>query len=126
LREVVEAFREGGGEGKRMLLQVPLAFAPSREEALRAAHEEWRGNIVDSRLLADLRTPEDFEAAAAFITPADMDGPVRVSADPEQHADWIRADIELGFDAVYLHNVHRDQARFIDTFGADVLPQLRG
>jgi hypothetical protein len=31
----------------------------------------------------------------------------------------------MGFDEVYLHNVGRDQAAFIDTFGTKVLPNLK-
>jgi coenzyme F420-dependent glucose-6-phosphate dehydrogenase len=122
---VIDAFREHGGEDKPMFLQVQLAFAPSDEEALRAAHEQWAPTLIDSRLLTDLRTPADFEAAAKFVRPDDVRGPVRVSSSAEQHADWIRADIELGFDHVMLHNVHRDQLRFINTFGEKVLPALR-
>ena len=31
----------------------------------------------------------------------------------------------LGFDQVYLHNVGRNQAEFIEVFGTEVLPALR-
>jgi hypothetical protein len=31
----------------------------------------------------------------------------------------------MGFDEIYLHNVGRDQAAFIETFGAQVLPRLK-
>jgi coenzyme F420-dependent glucose-6-phosphate dehydrogenase len=82
LRPVVEAFRAGGGEGKPMALQVQLAYAASDDEALRAAHEQWGTNILDSPVLATLRMPADFEAAATFVRPDDLVGPVLVSADP--------------------------------------------
>lgn len=125
LRVIVDAFRDRAGETRPMFLQVQLAFAPTDDEALRSAHEEWGPTILDSRLLTDLRTPADFEAAATFVRPDDVQGPVRVSSSTAQHADWIRADIELGFDHIMLHNVQRDQLRFIDVFGEKVLPGLR-
>jgi hypothetical protein len=31
----------------------------------------------------------------------------------------------MGFDEVYLHNVGRNQAAFISTFGEKVIPRLR-
>ena len=31
----------------------------------------------------------------------------------------------MGFHQVYLHNVGRNQAEWIDVFGRDVLPKLR-
>jgi coenzyme F420-dependent glucose-6-phosphate dehydrogenase len=33
--------------------------------------------------------------------------------------------VDMGFDEIYLHNVGRDQAAFITTFGEQVLPKLR-
>jgi coenzyme F420-dependent glucose-6-phosphate dehydrogenase len=125
MRSVVEAFREGGGEGKPLFLQAQIAFAATRAEALRAAHEEWGTNVFDSPLLTDLRMPSDFEAAAKHVRPDDVTDAVRVSESAAEHAEWISRDVELGFERVYLHNVHRDQRRFIDVFGSEVIPQLR-
>jgi predicted esterase len=31
----------------------------------------------------------------------------------------------MGFDEIYLHNVGRNQAEFIDTFAEKVLPNLK-
>jgi coenzyme F420-dependent glucose-6-phosphate dehydrogenase len=33
IRKVVEAFRRGGGEGNRLVMQVGLSWAPTEEEA---------------------------------------------------------------------------------------------
>jgi coenzyme F420-dependent glucose-6-phosphate dehydrogenase len=48
-----------------------------------------------------------------------------VSADIEQHIQWIRDDLHLGFEAVYLHYVGRGIRDFIDTFRRDVIPRFR-
>ena len=125
LREVVEAFRAGGGQGKPMHLQVQLAYAGTHREALEAAHREWRTNVLASPVLADLKTPAQFDAAAATVRAEDVAESVLVSADLRQHADWLRAYAALGFDTLYLHNVHRDQRAFIEAFGEHVLPGLR-
>lgn len=125
LREVVAAFRGGGGEGRPMALQVQLSYGPTDEDSLRAAHEQWRTNIFDSSVLASLRTPADLEAAAAFVRPDDLRGPVLVSADTGQHTAWLADYLELGFDELYLHDVHADQERFLHDFGDRVLPELR-
>ena len=124
LQEVVDAFRDGGGDGKPMLLQTQLSYAPTEDEALRAAHEQWRTNIFDSPVLANLRMPEDFTVAAEFVDPEDMAESVIVAADLAEHVDRIQELVELGFDEILLHNVHRDQETFIRDFGARVLPKL--
>lgn len=125
LRRVVAAFREGGGADKPMFLQAKHAYADSDGAARRDAHEQWRTNIFGSAMMATLRTPEEFDQAAAFVRPEDMEGPVRISSDPARHLEWLRGDLALGFEHIYVHNVGRNQAAFIDLFGAEVLPALK-
>src|SRR6266545_16166 len=49
---------------------------------------------------------------------------VLVAADPGRLADALAGYVELGVDAVYLHEVGRDQRRSIDVIGGEVLPRL--
>lgn len=126
LRELIHAFREGGGEGKPVRLQVKLSWAPDEAAARDGALEQWRTNIFDGSVAADLRTPAQFEAAAKFVRAEDVAGSVRISSDLQRHAAWLREDLESGADQLLLHNVNRGQEAFIDAFGASVLPQLRG
>ena len=125
LRKVVEAFRRGGGEGKPLLLQVGLNWAPSETEALQGAHEQWRTNVLGREVNWELRSPADFDTATRFVKPEDMRESVLISSDPGQHAAWLAEFIEIGFEELQLHQVGRNQHSFIDAFGAKVLPQLR-
>lgn len=125
LRRVLAAFRDGGGEGKPAYLQVHLAWAESEDEALAIAHDQWRSNVFPAPLSWNLEFPEQFDAAAEYVRPDDMRAAVLVSADPARHAEELRAFLDLGFDGVYLHHVGQTQDRFIDVFGAKVLPELR-
>lgn len=124
LKTVVDAFRRGGGEGKPMFLKAQISYAASDEEAVKGAWEQWRSNIFESSVLSSLRLPEQFAQAARFVSPEDMHGPVRISQSVHRHIEWLRADMELGFDHVYIHNVNRDQRRFIEDFGEQVLPSF--
>ena len=124
MMETVAAFREGGGEGKPIFLQAQHSYAAQDEEALAAAHDQWSANILDSAALAEIPTPSGFEAGAAYISRQDVAGHIRASSRPEEHAAWLRSYTELGFDRVYIHNVGRNQAEFIDVYGREVLPAL--
>jgi coenzyme F420-dependent glucose-6-phosphate dehydrogenase len=127
MRAVVDAFREGGGEGKPLHLQAQLAWAPSDEEALDGAYRQWRSVLFPSSVLAVLRTPREFDDAAELVSREEVREKVRVSADLEQHLAWLLEDAEMGFEEILLHNLPRDdQERFIDTFGEHVLPRLHG
>jgi len=125
LDQIIAAFRRGGGEGKPVFMQVHLSWAASEEEARANAFAQWRGNALDAEAAESLATPEAIEAHTAGITPDDMDRYVRISADPARHVDWLREAMDAGVSAIYLHNVGRNQAAFIETFGREVLPALR-
>ena len=123
LERIVGAYRDGGGGG-RLVLQVHLSWAPTEEEALRIAHDQWRTNIFPPPLPWDLATVEQFDIAGTHVRPEDMRGPVLVSADLAQHVAWLQELADLGFDAIYLHHVGQEQRRFIEAFGEHVLPAL--
>lgn len=120
--EVIRAFREGGGEGKSVRLQVHLSWAEGEEEAERNAHEQWRSNVFPGPLNQDLSMPRQFDAAARFVRREDLAGHVRISADLDRHLEWIAGDAALGCSEIYLHNVGRNQREFIEAFGERVLP----
>jgi probable non-F420 flavinoid oxidoreductase len=124
LRAMLAAFGEGGGGG-RLVLQVHLSWAPTEEEALRIAHEQWRTNVFGPPVCWDLETPEQFEARAGDVTPDDVRRAVLVSADLERHVQWLRELADLGFDEIALHHVGQDLDPFIDAFGEHVLPAVR-
>jgi probable non-F420 flavinoid oxidoreductase len=126
LRPVLDAFRENGGASKPVFLKVQLSYAVTDAAARQGAWEQWRVNIFDSPVLTDLTMPHHFESLARHIRPDELDPHVRISADLARHVEWLRQDVELGCEVIGLHNVNREQERFIHDFGARVLPELAG
>jgi alkanesulfonate monooxygenase SsuD/methylene tetrahydromethanopterin reductase-like flavin-dependent oxidoreductase (luciferase family) len=126
LERMIAAFRENGGEGKRLILQVHLSWAADEREALEIAHDQWRTNVFPPPLCWDLETVEQFDVAAEHVRPEDIRKTVLVSADLGRHTAWLHDLIALGFDEIYLHHVGRSLRGFIDAFSEHVLPDLRG
>jgi hypothetical protein len=125
VRQTLEGFYEGGGAGKPVILQVALFYARNEAEARWGAYEQWRTNVFPSDVLAEVWTPEQFEAMARYVRPEDLDASIRISADPQRHLAWLQQDLALGVSQINLHNVNREQEAFIDVFGAHVLPALQ-
>lgn len=126
LQRFGEGAREAGRDPERMprVLQLHLSWAPTDEQAMRNALEEWPiAGLRGPR--GDLRSPYDVEHFARTVRPEDFAGRLVIGADPDRHRAAIQRYLDLGFDRVYLHNVGRDQAAFIEVFGRDVLPGLR-
>jgi probable non-F420 flavinoid oxidoreductase len=124
LRPVLDAFREGGGEGKPLIVQVKVAYAADEDEALAGAYEQWRSNVFDSTLMADLERVEQFEVAAGHVRPEDVRASVLVSSDLGRHAAWLREVLDLGVDELFLHHVPRPQEAFTEAFATRVLPEV--
>lgn len=120
-----EGAREAGKDPDGMLkvLQLHLSWAATDEEALANAITEWpNGGMKFPK--ADIRSPLDFEQMAKLVRPEDFTGRMVISSDPDVHRAAIQRFVDLGFDRVYLHNVGRNQAEWIEVFGREVLPKL--
>jgi hypothetical protein len=125
VRAVVDAFRDGGGEGKPLFLQVALSFAPTDAEAEEAACDQWRFCALPSDRLADIATPADFDRESDRVPASEVLARVRASADIGRQVAWLQEDAAMGFDRLYLHNVARaHQERFIDAYGTRLIPAL--
>ena len=125
-----EKFREGAAEagkdasGMRTQLQIHVSWAPTQEEAERNALTEWpNGGMPFPK--QDIKNPEDFANIAKLVRIENFANRMLISADLEEHTAQIQKFVDMGFDEIYLHNVGRDQAAFITTFGEKVLPNLK-
>ena len=120
-----EGAREAGKDPESMpkVLQLHLSWAATDEEALANAVTEWpNGGMKFPK--ADIRSPFDFEQMARLVRPEDFEDRMVISADPDVHRANIQRFVDLGFDRIYLHNVGRNQAEWVEVFGRDVLPKL--
>lgn len=116
-REVIAAFRDAAGDDRPVYVQHALSWADSEDEAYRNALDQWAPAAAGGEVNWDLRRPKDFDLIGKTVRRDDITGCVKVSADVHQHLEWLSELAALGADHIYLHNVGRNQARFIDTFG---------
>jgi probable non-F420 flavinoid oxidoreductase len=122
LERMIAAFRENGGGGKPLFLQIHVAYGRDEEAALAVAYDQWRTNVFPPSICWNLELPEMFEDAARFVRPGDLKGSVLVSADAEQFVGWLAEFADLGFERIHVHHVGKEQQAFIDVFGERVLP----
>ncbi len=122
-------FAEGGREAGRdprtqtRIIRLHVSWAPTHDEAVVAALTEWP-NAGMRFPKSDIRSPFELEQIARTVRPADFEGRVFISEEPDAHRAHIQRYLDLGFDRVYLHGVSRDQLAFLEVFGREVLPRL--
>ncbi|KWX68902.1 TIGR03885 family FMN-dependent LLM class oxidoreductase [Mycobacterium sp. NAZ190054] len=123
LKKVLDAYRDAGGRGPARL-QIHLSWAPTEDEAMAIAHDQWRNNVFAPPVSWDIETVEAFDVIGETVTAEQVAKSVRVSGDLGRHAAWLHEYIEQGWDELYLHFVGQHQRPFIDAFGEHVLPAL--
>lgn len=124
LQKIIEAFRQGGGAGKPIVLQMHLSYAAEVETARANAHHQWRNNLISPDKLAGLIHPHHFDRAAESITKDDLDDGVFISSDAAAYIDRLQDYEGMGFSEIYLHNVGKNQQDYISFFGRSVLPEF--
>ena len=93
------AYREAGGRGPARL-QVHLSWAPTDDEALAIAHDQWRNNVFAPPVSWDTETVEAFDIIGEAVTPEQVTRSVRVSSDLAQHAEWLQRVRRAGLGRV--------------------------
>jgi coenzyme F420-dependent glucose-6-phosphate dehydrogenase len=125
MRRVIGAYRDAGGEGP-CVVQVHLSWAPTDDEAVAIAHEQWRhGPAVQPPETWDIADPAEFDRRAADVDERAIRGAVLVDHEPARLAERIAEIVGVGFDGAYLHHVGREQAPFLTMAATGLLPALR-
>jgi probable non-F420 flavinoid oxidoreductase len=125
LREIIQAFEEGGGYGKPIHLKMDISYAATDGAALHGAYDQWRTNIFPGSILGNIDSVAAFDELAEMVQPQDMHASVLCSSHPGHFIERIKEAAALGFEQIILHNVNRDQETFIKVFCREVLPALR-
>ena len=105
------------------LLEVKVSYAPDVETAVAdcrywaplALPAEAKQGVDDPLELERLADEEHVRPESRFI----------VSADPDEVAERIGANVALGFRHLVIHGPGADQPGFIRRFAADVIPRLQ-
>jgi probable non-F420 flavinoid oxidoreductase len=124
LQKMASAFRKGGGEGKPLYLKIQLSYALSEDEAILGAYDQWRNNIFPASTINDLRTVAEFDKLGEQVISDDLHRSVHISSDLNKHVVWLNEYIDMGFEHLILHNVNRQQEKFITDFGRHVIPEI--
>lgn len=116
-KERVEAYRETAGPDHRVVLKAQICFAASEQEAEAEAARQWRNPLLGTELLAELRTPEDFDAAGQQVPRHRIAERITCVSRVEDLRAWLDTLAEeCRPDVMIVHNVSGDQRLMLDAF----------
>jgi alkanesulfonate monooxygenase SsuD/methylene tetrahydromethanopterin reductase-like flavin-dependent oxidoreductase (luciferase family) len=124
LKEIISAFKKGGGDAKPIYIQVQLGYDEDEEKLAADVFHQWRTNIFPGKVKSDLWKVEQFDAPGEFVTIGDIKKKILITSNIQQHINSLKEYADLGFQKIILHNVGRNQEEFITIFGEKVLPKL--
>lgn len=122
--DLVEAYTAAGGRGARWA-EVPLAWAPTEDEATTSAHERFRFGPTGWKIQSELPNVRNFEAATAFVRPEDMRDVFGLGPDPARHVEVVRQFADAGYDRLALINAGPDPEGFFRFFEQELSGRLR-
>jgi G6PDH family F420-dependent oxidoreductase len=121
--KLIEAYRSHGGEGA-CYAEATISWAETGDEALDSAWSTARWSLLGWKVMSELPSPVNFEAASEYVRPEDVAGKVPVGPDLAGHADAVAAFVDAGYDHIALMNLGPDPDGFFDFYRAELGPEL--
>jgi G6PDH family F420-dependent oxidoreductase len=118
--------RGGDAPRSRAIGQIPICWAPDKQQAIDLAHEQFRWFGGGWGVNADLPTPHGFAAASRFVRKEDVASSIACGPDLDELVEGVRPLWEAGFTDIALVQVGDVlQQRFLDEVAEPLLEKLR-
>lgn len=128
LREFATGAREAGKDPDRLphLIEVPVEFTDDIAGAIQSRKRYWAATFLPALFNQKIYTPAMAELNGAAVGGDTIKERACISSNPEEHVRFAQRYIDLGFDQLIFHAAGPDQRAFLDAYGREVLPRLRG
>jgi G6PDH family F420-dependent oxidoreductase len=113
------------GRPSRKIGQLPICWAPDRDEAVRIAHEQFRWFGGGWKVNSELPGPAAFDRANQFVRPEDVASSTPCGPDLDPVVEAVREYADAGFTDIALVQVgDAHQRDFLDLAGKELLATL--
>ncbi|PPH08562.1 LLM class F420-dependent oxidoreductase [Rathayibacter sp. AY1C1] len=120
------AVRGADAAPSRTIGQIPICWAPDKEQGVALAHEQFRWFAGGWAVNSDLPTPAGFAGASQFVRLEDVAEQIACGPDLDELAQSFVPYIEAGFTDIALVQVGDElQQRFLDEAAEGLLERLR-
>jgi coenzyme F420-dependent glucose-6-phosphate dehydrogenase len=127
---LLPAVREGAEKAGRaiedleMMIEVKVSFDPDRDAAMEATRF-WGALALSPEQKAGVEDPVEMQRLADELPAERTASRFIVSTDPDEHVAAIRTYLDMGFNHLVFHAPGPDQEKFLQLYGAEILPRLR-
>lgn len=127
--QLLPAFSDGAKESGRdpdeldRMIEVKVSFDTDRKRAMEDT-KIWAALALPAESKAGVDDPREMERLAKTVEDV-AHRRWLVSDDPDEHLEQLRPYLELGFTHLVFHSPTDSQARFLELYGAQILPRIR-
>jgi coenzyme F420-dependent glucose-6-phosphate dehydrogenase len=130
-RSLLHNFEQGarsvGKDPARMprAVELNVAYTEDTDRAISDLLQYWAGTFVPAMYHEKIYTPRMSEENGQVVGPDTVRKTSCISPDPDDHVEFVKHYMQLGFDEIYVHSAGPDQRAFLEGYGRDVIPRLR-
>lgn len=127
--QLLPSFADGAKESGRdaseldRMIEVKVSFDSDRSRAMEDT-KIWAALALPAESKAGVDDPREMEKLARGVEDV-AHRRWLVADDPDEHLEQLRPYLELGFNHLVFHAPGDDQMRFLELYGAQILPRLR-
>ncbi|MCU1458489.1 MAG: hypothetical protein JWL73_2581 [Actinomycetia bacterium] len=122
--ELVDGWERRQGSRGATWAEVPFAWGPDADDALRIAHERFRFGNLGWKVMSELPNPVNFDAACKAVRPEDVGGAIPYGPDPKAFIDAVESYRSAGFENISILPVTDDIKGTVDFWNREVRPAL--
>ncbi len=124
--QVLQAFRQNGGEGKPIYGQITVCYDTDEQRAQKTAAKMWPNSAISGQASQELPMPLHFEQLAKSVTPDQISQQVVCGNDKQKHLAQIQQYADAGFTHIYIHQIGHNQEEFMKFYQEQILPEFKG
>ena len=127
--QLLPSFSDGAKESGRdagdldKMIEIKVSYDTDHKRAMEDT-KIWAALSLDADSKMDINDPREIERLAKGVEDAAYRRWL-VSDNPEEHIEQLRPYLELGFNHLVFHAPTDAQGRFIELYGAQILPRIR-
>jgi G6PDH family F420-dependent oxidoreductase len=123
-KELVDTFKQAGGDGKPVMAMVKMCWLDDAAQARKLVYELWPSSGLTGELAQELPTPRMFEQASEMVTEEMAVKGKALGPDPEPYVKSVEEYLEAGFTELYVQQIGPDQEGFLKFWFGEVAPRL--
>lgn len=131
-RQLLQDFEGGArlaGKNPAMmprLIEIQVAYTDDEQAAIGLMQKYWAGTMIPALYDQKIYTPKMAAQNGAVIGADAIRQRSCISANPERQVEYAQHYLDLGLTSLVFHSIGSDERAFLEGFGRDVLPRLRG